>query len=201
SKQSLEESVFSVKTDLIDMADVELPLLGNYQIKNCVTVLEACGVLRQRGLSLTEESIRKGLKKSHWAGRMEICGKAPLVLLDGAHNIDGILQLSRSMHTYFENKKVTLILGVLGDKEYTKMAEEILPIADTVILTEPHSERKLDAFSLAHSISSHTGTIYIEKETGKAYEKALSVTAKDGIILCCGSLYMIGAIRTYIMNR
>lgn len=201
SSQTLEGTVFSVKTNAFSWQDLNLPLLGSYQIPNCITVLEACNVLRERGLSLPESAIRNGLKKARWAGRMEICGKEPLVLLDGAHNTDGILQLANSVKAYFNETKVTLILGVLGDKEYHKMAEVILPHADAVILTEPHSERKLDVFSLARSISEHNGTIYTEKEIEAAFEKALSITPKDGIILCCGSLYMIGAMRTYIKNR
>ena len=201
SSQTLEGTVFSVKTDLLHFTDLELCMLGDYQIRNCITVLEACAVLQKQGISLSEEAIRTGLKKARWAGRMEICGKHPLILLDGAHNADGILQLANSIQTYFDDKKVTLILGVLGDKEYTKMAECILPHADSVILTEPHSERKLDVFSLARSISNHKGTIYTEKKIETAYEKAISVTPSDGIILCCGSLYMIGAMRTYILNR
>ena len=201
SSQTLEGTVFSVKTDLVDMNDLELPLLGTYQIGNCITVLEACAVLCKQGLSISEGAIRTGLKQARWAGRMEICGKNPLVILDGAHNSDGILQLANSIKTYFHDKKVTLILGVLGDKEYNKMAEYILPHADTVILTEPHSERKLDVFSLARSICDHKGALYTEKETEDAFEKACSLTPADGIILCCGSLYMIGAMRTYIMNR
>ena len=201
SSQTLEGTVFSVKTDLLNLADLELSLLGSYQINNCITVLEACAVLQEKGLTLSEESIRIGLKNARWAGRMEICGKAPLVILDGAHNADGIFQLANSMKTYFKNEKVTLILGVLGDKEYDKMAEYILPHADTVILTEPHSERKLDVFSLARSISDHDGMIYTEKEIEAAFEKAVSVTPADGIILCCGSLYMIGAMRTYIKSK
>jgi len=164
-------------------------------------VLEACTVLQKQGLSISEETIRTGLKNARWAGRMEICGKDPIVLLDGAHNADGIFQLADSIRTYFNDKKVTLILGVLGDKEYNKMAEYILPLADTVVLTEPHSERKLDVFTLARSISNHNGTVYTEKEIGAAFEKALSATPADGIILCCGSLYMIGAMRTYITHR
>ena len=201
SSQTLEGTVFSVKTNAFSWKDLNLPLLGSYQIPNCITVLEACSVLRERGLSLPENAIRNGLKKARWAGRMEICGKEPLVLLDGAHNTDGILQLANSVNAYFNETKVTLILGVLGDKEYHKMAEVILPHADAVILTEPHSERKLDVFSLARSISEHNGMIYTEKEIEAAFEKALSITPKDGIILCCGSLYMIGAMRTYIKNR
>ena len=201
ASQTLEGTVFSVKNKSMSLEKVELPLLGSYQISNCVTVLEACRVLKKRGLQLSEEAVRRGLKNAHWAGRMEICRKEPLVILDGAHNEDGIHQLAKSLSVYFRDKKVTLILGVLGDKEYHKMAEHILPHADSVILTEPHSERKLDVFTLARSISNHNGTIYTEKEIEDAYEKALSLTPAEGIILCCGSLYMIGAMRTYITNR
>lgn len=201
ASQTLEGTVFSVKNKSMSLEKVELPLLGSYQIGNCVTVLEACRVLKKRGLQLSEEAVRRGLKNAHWAGRMEICREEPLVILDGAHNEDGIHQLAKSLSVYFRDKKVTLILGVLGDKEYHKMAEHILPHADSVILTEPHSERKLDVFTLARSISNHNGTIYTEKEIEDAYEKALSLTPAEGIILCCGSLYMIGAMRTYITNR
>lgn len=201
SSQTLEGTVFSVKNDLLDLSDLYLPLLGAHQIKNCITVLEGCAILQKNGLSLSENAIREGLKNTRWAGRMECCGKEPLVLLDGAHNADGILQLATAMQTYFNEKKVTLILGVLGDKEYDKMAEVILPHADAVILTEPHSERKLDVFSLARSISNHSGAIYTEKEIEAAFEKARSITPADDIILCCGSLYMIGAMRTYIKSK
>lgn len=201
ASQTLEGTVFSVKNKSISLENLELSLLGSYQIGNCVAVLEACNVLGKRGLTLSEVAIRQGLKNTHWAGRMEICSRDPLVILDGAHNADGIAQLAKSLSIYFKDKKVTLILGVLGDKEYQKMAEYILPYADSVILTEPHSERKLDVFSLARSISNHKGTIYTEKEIENAYETALSIIPADGIILCCGSLYMIGAMRTYISNR
>ena len=201
SSQTLEGTVFSVKTDLLDMADLELSLLGSYQINNCIAVLEACAVLRKNGVSISDDALRTGLKNACWAGRMEICGRSPLVILDGAHNADGIFQLANSVETYFNNKKVTLILGVLGDKEYEKMAEYILPHANAAILKEPHSERKLDVFSLARSISNHDGMIYTEKEIEDAFEKAVSITPADGIILCCGSLYMIGAMRTYIKSK
>lgn len=200
SSQTLEETVFSAETEFFSEKDIHLSLLGSYQLQNCITVLNACAVLQKNGLHLPHAAIRNGLKNARWAGRMEICGKNPLVILDGAHNADGIIQLAKSIPVYCKGKKVTLILGVLGDKEYHKMAEVILPHADTVILTEPHSERKLDVFTLARSISGYTGKIYTEKEIEKAFETALSLTPTDGVILCCGSLYMIGAMRTYLTS-
>lgn len=201
SSQTLEETVFSAETEFFSEKDIHLSLLGSYQLQNCITVLNTCAVLQKNGLHLPHAAIRNGLKNARWAGRMEICGRNPLVILDGAHNADGIIQLAKSIPTYCKGKKVTLILGVLGDKEYHKMAEVILPHADTVILTEPHSERKLDVFTLARSISGYTGKIYTEKEIEKAFETALSLTPTDGVILCCGSLYMIGAMRTYLNHK
>ncbi len=201
SSQTLKGTVFSVRNNRLPLTDLNLPLLGSHQIANCITVLEACVVLREKGLLLPEEAIRSGIENTRWAGRMEICRRDPLVILDGAHNTDGIIQLAASLSIYFKEKKLTLILGVLGDKEYQKMAEHILPFAKTVILTEPQNERRLDISSLAHSISDFDGKIYLERQIEQAYEKALSVTAGDSVILCCGSLYMIGAIRTYLQSR
>lgn len=198
SAQDLGGTVFSVKSALAAYQNIRLPLLGNYQIANCVTVLAACTVLRQQGLFLPEEAVRKGIANVRWAGRMEICGKNPLVLLDGAHNADGILQLAGSLSAYFQEKKVTLILGVLGDKEYRKMAEEILPFARTVILTEPESHRKLDVLTLSRSIAGFSGEVFLEKDLETAYQKALAVTPEDGVVLACGSLYMVGALRSCI---
>ncbi|WP_312059599.1 glutamate ligase domain-containing protein, partial [Anaerotignum sp.] len=121
-------------------------------------------------------------------------------VLDGAHNVDGIRQLSESIETYFKDKKITLILGVLGDKEYEKMAELIIPFASQVVFTEPHSERKLEAQTLAKIVACKELPFYIEPEVEHAYEKALKITETNGVILCCGSLYMIGALRSYIFS-
>ena len=201
ASQTLEGTVFSAKNKWIFLENLELSLLGSYQIANCTAVLEACRVLQKRGLEISETALRNGLKNAHWAGRMEICGRNPLVILDGAHNADGIHQLAESLSVYCNEKRVTLILGILGDKEYRKMAEQILPFADVLILTEPRSERKLDASALAHSISDYSGAVYIERVLEQAYETAITLTPSDGILLCCGSLYMIGAMRTYITHR
>lgn len=198
--QTLEGTIFHVKTSSFHYDNLFLPLLGSHQVQNCITVLQACEVLKSRGIVLLENEIRKGIYKTLWAGRMEIFPKKPMVVLDGAHNVDGIRRLAESAHTYFKNQNITLILGVLGDKEYEKMAELILPLANQVILTEPQSERKLDAHKLANIVLHKELPFYVEVEIEKAFQKALKIADEDGIILCCGSLYMIGALRSYIMS-
>ncbi len=200
SSQTIEGTVFDVACASFQYENIFLPLAGQHQIQNCITVLAACEVLKKNGLSFTPQQIRAGIQKTAWAGRMEICKKEPMLILDGAHNVDGIRRLAESIPIYFTKKKITLILGILGDKEYEKMAELILPLAHRVIFSEPHNARKLEAGALATAISCGSIPCYIEPELEQAYQKALEITEKDELILCCGSLYMIGALRSYILS-
>ncbi|WP_352399045.1 folylpolyglutamate synthase/dihydrofolate synthase family protein [Anaerotignum sp.] len=200
SSQTLEGTIFDVNTPTFVYNNLFLPLLGIHQVQNCVTVLAACEILKEKGFPLTKNQICSGISNTFWAGRMEICRTSPLVMLDGAHNVDGIRRLAESVRNYFENRKITLVLGVLGDKEYEQMAELILPFANQVVLTEPHSQRKLDANKLANIVFRKELPFYIEPEIENAYQKALQITPETDIILCCGSLYMIGALRSYILS-
>lgn len=199
-KQDFDGTVFSVKNHLIDYQEITLPLSGDYQISNCITVLNACAILQQLGLPLTEETIRRGILHAFWHGRMEVVRKNPLVLLDGAHNADGIAKLAQSLPHYVNGKKITLVLGVLGDKEYPLMLSEIFPLIHQAVLTEPLSERKLDLESLAKATAHFHKPVILEKEIPQAFDRALEITDKDDMILCCGSLYMIGEIREYILS-
>ena len=194
----METTLFSVSTKYFTYEMVKLALLGDYQIKNCITVLLACHVLQQYGLQLTKQSILKGIQKTQWQGRMEIVKHNPITMLDGAHNIDGIQMLCRSIKKYFKHKKITLLLGILSDKEYQKMVEAILPIADTVVLTEPMSNRKLSIEELEKTILCFHKKVYKNTDVIGAYQTALSVTSQKDAIICCGSLYMIGELKNYI---
>lgn len=199
-KQDFDGTIFSVKNRLIDYQNLTLPLSGDYQIANCITVLNACAILQHFGLPLTEETIRRGISHACWHGRMEVLGKQPLVLLDGAHNADGIAKLAQSLPHYVQGKKITLVLGVLGDKEYPLMISQIFPLIHQAVLTEPLSERKLDLSSLAQATAHFHKPVVLEKEIPRAFDRALEMTNREDVILCCGSLYMIGEIREYILS-
>ena len=191
--QNLENTLFSVSTKYFQHT-VHLNLLGNYQIQNSITVLLACHVLKQKGLHLTQQQILAGIQKTYWQGRMELVQHNPLVVLDGAHNIDGICMLCQSIKKYFQHKKITLLLGILNDKEYQKMIQKLLPLVNIVILTEPQSNRKLNINDLEIPHKKVLKKVHVIE----AYQTALAVTAKKDAILCCGSLYMIGEIKNYI---
>ncbi|MBQ2753653.1 MAG: bifunctional folylpolyglutamate synthase/dihydrofolate synthase [Firmicutes bacterium] len=193
-KQDITGTVFSVKNKYIDFENVSIKLIGDYQIKNACLVLTAAEALRSNGVELKDELILSGIEKAKWHGRMEIVGKDPTVLLDGAHNLDGIAMLSGSLKKYFADKKITLLVGILGDKEYGKMVETIAPLASNIVFTEPRSERRWHLESLEEFENMGDIKVFKEVDIKKALELAFSITEKEDVICCAGSFYLIGEI-------
>ncbi|HCT65065.1 MAG TPA: bifunctional folylpolyglutamate synthase/dihydrofolate synthase [Lachnospiraceae bacterium] len=192
--QNIAGTIFDIENEYISYSKVRLGLLGDYQINNAATVLLACKALRDSGVELSKKSILAGLEKVKWSGRMEIVETDPIVILDGAHNIDGIHLLAQSLEHYFKNKKLTLLIGILGDKEYEKMIEMLLPLASKIVLTEPNNSRKWDIDTLTETIANFKIETYREKDIEKAYSLAKSITAKEDVLCCAGSLYLIGEL-------
>lgn len=199
-KSDINGSIISIKNDIFDINNIFLPLIGEYQLKNCETAVLAAVVLRKYGINISDENILKGIADTKWNGRMEVCSKEPLVVIDGAHNADGVYMLAESVKKYFKDKKIVLLMGVLGDKEYDKMASEIVPLVHTAVITEPDSDRALSAEGFKKVVSRYCENVYSIGDIKEAYDFALSLTDKDDVLLCAGSLYLIGRLRTIIMG-
>ena len=196
--QDITGSVISIKNDLCDIKEIFLPLIGEYQIKNCETAINAVCVLRELGAEISDENIVKGIAASRWNGRMEICSRSPLTVIDGAHNADGVEMLAESVKKYFAGKRIVLLMGVLGDKEYEKMAAEIVPLADAVVITEPDSDRAMPAEKFKEVVEKYCYNVNCIDGIKEAYDFALGITGADDVLLCAGSLYLIGRLRSII---
>ncbi len=180
--------------------DLRIKLLGGHQLKNAVVALETCKILNHKGLKITDETIRKGLEETRWPGRMEVICKNPLVLIDGAHNIDGVKVLAENITKYFSDKKKVFIMGVLKDKEYKAMIEVIAPIADKIITVTPLSERALSAAELAENIKPYCKNVLVSDTIESGIVTAIQRNTNDDIICAFGSLYYIGEVRRYFIN-
>lgn len=196
--ENLKETIFSVKNEYFCYGNIKIKLIGDYQIRNAITVLLACRALKDEGVLLCENNILQGLKNTKWNGRMEILKKEPLFIVDGAHNLDGINMLSCSVKKYFSDKYITLIIGVLSDKEYQKMSNIIIPLVNNIIITEPENDRKLDVDNFEKTILSYNKPIHKFKKIKDAVNYAIENSKKDEVILCTGSLYMVGEVRHII---
>ena len=177
-----------------NFGDVFVNLFGDHQLANCALALCAAGVLSSLGFFVEDDAILRALSRVTWQGRLEKVKEGPLVFLDAAHNPHGVHALSEFMHTHFLDKKKILVFGVMKDKEYEKMLEEIVPAMDTVILTKPNTERALSPYSMQACLEN----AIITDTMKKALEKARKLATEKDLILVTGSFYTIGEAKTII---
>lgn len=168
---------------------IEINLAGSYQIQNAVLAIETIGALGRIGYPVSEEMIRKGLKETRWFGRFSVICKEPFIIIDGAHNEAAAVRLKETIECYFKNKKLMFVMGVLGDKEYEKIARITAFLAAEILtVTTPNNPRALDGEELARTISKyHSNVSYME-----TMKEAVTACMKEGnsfdAIIVFGSL-------------
>ncbi|UZW15883.1 bifunctional folylpolyglutamate synthase/dihydrofolate synthase [Clostridium pasteurianum] len=178
--------------------NIKLSLLGKYQLLNCSTAIHCIEELRAMGINIKDEHIERALEKVVWRGRLEVLSDYPLIVLDGAHNIDGIKNLSESIDSYFTYDNIVLILGILADKEVESMVKIITPKAKNIITVTPHSDRAEIAKDLCDIVKKFNSNCESFDDYRKAFIKAKKYCNNNDLLLISGSLYMIGDMRKII---
>ena len=197
-----EDKIYQqVKVKLDDEYDVKLPLLGEHQILNLAVALKALEVIKDKAPKLNMESIVKSIATVRWNGRLEIMSNSPYVVIDGAHNIQGIIQLNKNINKYFEYKDMYLILGILADKDVEHMVKVITPKAKKVFTVTPNSMRAETAEELMNEVKKYNESCEAYNDYKNAFEDALKLCKKDDLLLISGSLYMIGEMRGIIKKN
>ena len=185
----------------VKLQDVEISLLGHYQINNATMAVEAARILQTKGYRISETAIRKGLKATAWIGRFELMQKEPMVVIDGSHNEDGVAMLKESLIRYFPEKKITFVTGVLADKDYDRMMKMLLPLAKEFLTITPPSPRALPAEELAEELQKKGAKATFFKELKEALSAAMSGAYSDDVICVFGSLYFLGEVRAFFLKQ
>ena len=172
-----------------------IPLLGEYQADNAAVVLETVNVLRRRGWAVSEDALNRGLSQARWPGRMELARRSPDVLLDGGHNPQCMEALARSLQALYPGKKLIFLTGVLADKNWTAMMEQLLPLAKEFYTITPDSPRAMSAADLAAWLESRGGRAVPCETVRDGLDQALAAAGPQDAVCACGSLYMIGEAR------
>ena len=179
--------------------DILLPLLGEHQIINLSVAMKAIEVLNNRNITdISVGSIVKSIKNVTWKGRLEVLSNNPYVVIDGAHNIQGIETLSRNIKKYFKYNNLYLILGILADKDVDEMVKVITPMAKKVYAVTPNSIRAELAEDLKNEIIKYNENCQAYDDYKEAYLSALNNADENDLVLASGSLYMIGDMRRII---
>ena len=191
TEMTLDGTVFDFQT----YKDLHLPLLGAYQPFNTAIVLTALTILEQNGITGSEEDLRRGLATVRWPARFELLSRDPVVICDGGHNPQGVGAAVRSVEAYFPEQKVNLLVGVVKDKNYDEMIEQLRPIASHVYAVSPDSPRALSAESLAEHFISHRISATAFASVEEAVCRAMEDCRRDGVpLICLGSLYLYNSV-------
>ena len=188
------EQVMSYQGPSRTLEGVRVNLKGDHQLVNGAIALCAVDILSTCGFPVRDITIYDVLSRIHCQGRLEEVRQRPTILIDGAHNPSGIHVLTEFMNARYGDKKKILIFGVMKDKEYDRMLQEIVPSMDTTILTKPNMERAL-APSL---MKTYAKDAIIAEDTRSALRIAKTLSGEDDMILVTGSFYTIGEAKAII---
>ncbi|NJJ41665.1 bifunctional folylpolyglutamate synthase/dihydrofolate synthase [Paenibacillus apii] len=189
--------------------DIGIAMKGEHQLANAAGAMMALEVLRQyMAFILEDKDVLAGFRHTFWAGRLEEIPGSPRIVLDGAHNPEGAQSLASSLPKFYQYRKLNLMMGMLSNKHHESYFKHILPIVDTLILTEPDFRKKMDAEhlqliaeSLRENYAKDHLQIIVEHDWGKALQLLKSMTEEDDLAVVSGTLYLIADVRSALLRQ
>ena len=179
-----------------DGHEYRIRLLGEHQTKNAAVAITAA-----RLLGLPETAISEGLAKAVWPARFELLSREPYFVVDGGHNPQCAQTVADNLARYFPGRRITLLVGVLADKDYPAMLAALNGQAAAYIAATPRSPRALPAAELGEYLKRFGKPVAVCADPAQAAELALAHAAPEEAICAVGSLYMAGAIRAYLRRE
>lgn len=199
----VSDDIFREQRFILDGTEYETGMRGIYERENAALAINALDLVSGCLKRLDRKAIYEGIREAAWPGRFEVLSKEPLIIADGAHNVDGAEALSGSLERYFGDKKVCLVLGILKDKQYDRMLEILLKHASAVIACKVPNPRSLDTEGLEKAIKKIRPDMRMIQ--GRSLEEVIEEIKKpqpDAVAnVICGSLYLVGPLRRLILNE
>ena len=173
----------------------QLSLIGGYQLRNAMTVLDTVDTLRAAGWSIGDDAVAAGLADARWPARLELVRRAPDLLIDGAHNPQCAGALMDALAALYPGKKLIFLAGVLSDKDWRAMFTFALPMAGAFVLVPPPGSRALSTDEPARWLEERGVRVLCRETPKEALEAALTLAAPTDTVCAWGSLYLAGELR------
>ena len=180
----------------LELRDIHTGLIGGYQVRNATLALSAISLMRESFPKISEASIREGMLKATWPGRLEIVSRSPLIILDGGHNLDGVKNLCASVRELWPDRKFAVVYAAMRDKDYAGclevMSESLRPKLYAACV--PGMARSASPDEILRAAGNFAWGNVPEAFTNpdEAIRRAVS---ENDAVLVCGSLYLIGYIK------
>lgn len=198
--------IFSDKRESIvffrEFENLHLKMLGSCQPENAALAVQAASVL-SRSYPIEKKHIYEGIEKTRWGGRFELHSGSPDIILDGAHNPDGIRRLRESVNQMFGAVPICYVCGVLADKDYEKEIEILFGRASNVFTVTPPSPRAMKSTDLKAAIKKRFSQLKVtsfDSEDGieKAMEAAVS---QNNPVVVCGTLTILARVKEWMKRN
>lgn len=179
---------------------LKIPYIADYQMMNASLAYFTMECLKDVH-GIPEEILVRGIEEAHWPCRMETV--LPGVIIDGAHNEDGIAQFIRTAAHFAEEQEITILFSTVRDKKYEEMIHEICEgiRPARVVATQIGGSREVPAQVLAEDFrKAGCREVYAQADVAGAFEQAYEMKG-DGMLFCVGSLYLAGELKDYIGRR
>lgn len=192
---------FSLKDEIYGDTVFDIPFIARYQVMNAALAVKTIQVLKDQ-IPVSLEALKAGMAKTRWQGRMETV--LPGVIVDGAHNEDGVEKFVETAEHFQKEFPLTLLFSAVDDKDYTDMIRTICTRIRFrhVIVTQVGGYRKVPVEELAE-IFREDGVPEVEaiEDVPAAFERAVKEKGEDGMLFCVGSLYLVGEIKAVIRRK
>lgn len=191
---------FTYDSKIYGTIDLFIPFIAKYQMMNASLAVETMGVLKEVH-KIEKETLKAGMEHTKWQGRMETV--LPGVIVDGAHNEDGIAKFVETVRYFQDDYPITLLFTTVSDKDFKDMIQKICNGLhfSNVYVTEIWGSRKQSSTELAELFRENgCKQVYAEPDCEKAFELAYAKKG-DGLLFVVGSLYLVGEIKDYLKRR
>lgn len=186
-----------------DTYRLRLPLLGDFQGANAATAVGAVETLADAGYSIDRHAVIDGLESVEWPGRMEVLGREPTLVVDGAHNDHSVATLLATLRTYVPHRNLVLVAGFSRDKRVDAMVELLAERADRVIATRSRHPRSMRPAEIAEQFLAQrvpADRVGITAHTDDAIAEAVATADADDLVLVTGSLFVVAEAREAVLG-
>lgn len=175
--------------------NMHVSLPGRHQAMNAITAIETVNALNQNNdFTVSESAIKSGIHNAFLPARQQVLSRDPLILLDGAHNLQGIQSLANSINHLIRHKHIIVVMGMLKDKQYERSIEIMAKLCNQFIAVRPDNPRALNLQIAAKTAKQYCKYVSEYDDPIEGLKAAKASCPKDGAVVICGSLYLAGKI-------
>ena len=180
--------------------DVKVPLLGKYQLENTATAVAVLEALQEQGHSIPDDAIQRGFADVTWPCRMEVLGRNPIVMADGAHNEYSMDCLLESLASYISFQRLIIVVGFSRDKSVANMVRRLAEMNPVVFASRSRHPRSTTPSQIVSLFNENGIQATVTASSGEAVTLAMNEADEGDLVLATGSLFVAAEVREKMLG-